>query len=208
MKMPNMLLNNLTSFFDYLECYGVLDNVLFDLSLARGLDYYTGVIYEAILIGKEVGSVAAGGRYDDLIGVFGSLKIPAVGFSVGVERIFTIMEQRAKENKETRSTETEVMVASMDKNSIKERMRICSELWAAGIKAELLPKVSPKIQAQLNYANTQEIPFAIVFGENELKENCVSLKNLKDATQEKIPRSEMVKIIKSKLSAFRDAETQ
>eukprot|EP01114_Cavostelium_apophysatum_P006738 TRINITY_DN1818_c0_g1_i1.p1 TRINITY_DN1818_c0_g1~~TRINITY_DN1818_c0_g1_i1.p1 ORF type:complete len:410 (-),score=118.25 TRINITY_DN1818_c0_g1_i1:380-1609(-) len=92
-------LDELTLLFEYLECYQVVDKVLFDLSLARGLDYYTGVIYEAVL-GKEgsfVGSVAAGGRYDNLIGIFGSLKVPAVGFSVGVERIFTIMEQKAKE---------------------------------------------------------------------------------------------------------------
>lgn len=95
--------------FDYLECYQTLDRVHFDLSLARGLDYYTGVIYEAVLLGKStnasisfrsdpkigVGSISAGGRYDDLIGMFGA-PLPAVGVSIGVERVFAIMEAKLK----------------------------------------------------------------------------------------------------------------
>jgi len=89
--------------FEYLECYDALDKIIFDLSLARGLDYYTGLIYEAVLTGKEtgVGSIAAGGRYDNLVGIFGSTTIPAVGVSIGIERIFTILEQRAKKKQRT-----------------------------------------------------------------------------------------------------------
>jgi len=73
-----------------------LNNVIFDLSLARGLDYYTGNIYEAVLTGAHVGSIAGGGRYDELIGMFSGKKIPAAGFSVGIERIFIILEEKEK----------------------------------------------------------------------------------------------------------------
>jgi histidyl-tRNA synthetase len=146
-------LYELSVLFDYLNAMGCIDNVLFDLSLARGLDYYTGVIYEAVLTDpNQVGSIAGGGRYDDLIGIFGSTKIPAVGFSIGVERVFSILESKAKKDANFRVTDTDVMVASIDKGMVKERMKICSELWSAKIKAEFLPKENPKLPAQLSYA--------------------------------------------------------
>merc|ERR1711964_593138 len=80
----------------YLRCYGIESLFSFDLSMARGLDYYTGVILEAVLVGSNVGSVAGGGRYDGLVGIFGSTDIPAVGFSLGVERIFTVLMKKNK----------------------------------------------------------------------------------------------------------------
>ncbi|EEC03196.1 histidyl-tRNA synthetase, putative, partial [Ixodes scapularis] len=131
-----------------------LFQISFDLSLARGLDYYTGIIFEAVLkepinndVGdpsKEsvsVGSVAAGGRYDTLVGMFDSKgrNVPCVGISVGVERIFTLVEAKAKaEQTKLRTNETEVFVASAQKNLVAERMKICSELWDNGLKASVL----------------------------------------------------------------------
>ena len=85
--------------FGYLEAMGAIDNVLFDFSLARGLDYYTGLIYEAVLTGTDRGSICGGGRYDGLVGMFSGKNIPAVGVSIGIERIFAILERKAAEEK-------------------------------------------------------------------------------------------------------------
>ena len=81
--------------FTYLDAMGALDNIIFDFSLARGLDYYTGLIYEAVLTGSDRGSIAGGGRYDGLVGMFSGKNIPAVGVSIGIERIFAILERKA-----------------------------------------------------------------------------------------------------------------
>ena len=81
--------------FTYCEAMGCLDNILFDFSLARGLDYYTGLIYEAVLTDTDrVGSIAGGGRYDGLVGMFSGKDIPAIGVSIGIERVFTILEEK------------------------------------------------------------------------------------------------------------------
>ena len=162
--------------FRYLNVLGV-EKISFDLSLARGLDYYTGVIYEAVfdenerekqgmfqhrlwqpLTRKEshtstkrtstteaanrkkkdfisVGSIAGGGRYDKLVGMFsGGKKIPCVGFSVGVERIFSILMAKKKNLEGLRANETQVFVCGLGDGMVEERLKICSEFWSAGIK--------------------------------------------------------------------------
>ena len=82
--------------FTYLEAFGVLDRISFDFSLARGLDYYTGLIYEAVLTDTDrVGSIAGGGRYDGLVGMFSGKAVPSVGVSIGIERVFSILEEKA-----------------------------------------------------------------------------------------------------------------
>ena len=131
--------------FDYLENLGCIDNVQFDFSLARGLDYYTGLIYEGVLTDTDkVGSIAGGGRYDGLVGMFSSKCIPAVGVSIGIERIFSILEEKAKNDPSIRSTETQILIAQIGKNLTKDRLKICSELWARWIKAETLYNDNPK----------------------------------------------------------------
>jgi len=195
-------IEELKTLFSYLECYGVLDRVTLDLSLARGLDYYTGVIYEAVLTeGKlQVGSIAAGGRYDELIGMFSGERVPAVGVSIGVERVFAIMEDRASKNKEVRrTTETEVLVCSIDDNLIKERMKICRELWDSGIKAEILPKQNPKLSAQFKFAEDNKIPFAILIGGKEIETGVFQFKDLINRKQDTIPRADLVPEIKKRL---------
>jgi histidyl-tRNA synthetase len=93
--------------FDYLESYGCLHKLSFDFSLARGLDYYTGLIYEAVLTDtNRVGSIAGGGRYDGLVGMFSGKQIPAVGVSIGIERVFAILEEKYKGDVTLRPTET------------------------------------------------------------------------------------------------------
>ena len=96
--------------FQYLEAFGVIDRISFDFSLARGLDYYTGLIYEAVLTDTDrLGSIAGGGRYDGLIGMFSGKVVPAVGASIGIERVFAILEERA--GPEIRPTTTQIFVA-------------------------------------------------------------------------------------------------
>lgn len=129
--------------FTYLDGMGVLDNVLFDFSLARGLDYYTGLIYEAVLTGSDRGSIAGGGRYDGLVGMFSGKNIPAVGVSIGIERVFAILEEKAK-NESIRATKTQILVAQIGKKLTAERMKILGELWRGGISAETLYLENPK----------------------------------------------------------------
>jgi histidyl-tRNA synthetase len=98
--------------FDYLDAYNCLDSISFDFSLARGLDYYTGLIYEAVLTDTDrVGSIAGGGRYDGLVGMFSNKPIPAVGVSIGIERVFAILEEKSKDDYTVRETETQILIA-------------------------------------------------------------------------------------------------
>ncbi|EFB21004.1 hypothetical protein PANDA_000361, partial [Ailuropoda melanoleuca] len=182
-------LGDLKLLFEYLTLFGIAEKISFDLSLARGLDYYTGVIYEAVLLqtpaqaeeSLNVGSVAAGGRYDGLVGMFDPKghKVPCVGFSIGVERIFAIVEQRMKTSgQKIRTTETQVFVATPQKNFLHERLKLISELWDAGIKAELLYKNNPKLLTQLHYCEHMGIPLAVIIGEQELKEGVIKLRSV------------------------------
>ena len=144
-------LEDMKLLLNYCKIFGISDKISFDLSLARGLDYYTGVIYECILKSEQkekkspengeeagtVGSVAAGGRYDNLVGMFDSKKkqVPCVGISIGVERIFSVIENKfANEGIKTRTNEIEVYVASAHKGLHEKRLKILSDLWAQGIK--------------------------------------------------------------------------
>ncbi|KAK3310164.1 uncharacterized protein B0T15DRAFT_488853 [Chaetomium strumarium] len=203
--------------FTYLEDFGALHTVSFDLSLARGLDYYTGVIYEVVTEGsapaipasedaKEkpskkkggkpsdpdedrsddptlgVGSVAAGGRYDNLVGMFsGKTQVPCVGISFGIDRIFSIIN--ASQKKKERKNEVDVFVMAFGGGKdfsglLKERSQVCARLWDAGIKAEFLYKVKPKLQNQFKAAEANGVPFALILGEDELAQGKAKLKEM------------------------------
>ncbi|XP_028177393.1 histidine--tRNA ligase, cytoplasmic isoform X1 [Ostrinia furnacalis] len=196
---------------DYCEIYGIKNKVVFDLSLARGLDYYTGVIYEAVLtepikIGNEeqsVGSIAGGGRYDNLVGMFDSKnkQVPCVGVSIGVERIFSVMEAKlAAGDMHVRTNEIEVYVISAQKNFLEERMRICNELWNAGIKAEQSYKKNPKMLTQLQHCEEYGIPLAVVLGESELKRGVVKIRHIKSRSEEEIPRGKLLSEITERIA--------
>uniref|UniRef100_A0A671VC14 histidine--tRNA ligase n=1 Tax=Sparus aurata TaxID=8175 RepID=A0A671VC14_SPAAU len=195
-------LSDIKLLFSYLQLFQVTDKVrhavVFDLSLARGLDYYTGIIYEAVLTqagvapvtaeaqngapGEEsvsVGSVAGGGRYDGLVGMFDpkGRKVPCVGVSIGIERVFSIMEQKAEASAEkVRTTEVQVMVASAQKNLLEEKLKLITELWNAGIKAEVMYKKNPKLLSQLQHCEESGIPLVAILGEQELKDGVVKLR--------------------------------
>ncbi|KAM3612073.1 uncharacterized protein V6R79_002283 [Siganus canaliculatus] len=199
-------LSDMKLLFSYLQLFQITDKVVFDLSLARGLDYYTGAIYEVVLTQSagapasgeaqsdsapeenvSVGSVAAGGRYDGLVGMFDpkGRKVPCVGVSIGIERIFSIMEQKMESSAEkVRTTEVQVMVASAQKNLLEEKLKLITELWNAGIKAELMYKKNPKLLSQLQYCEDSGIPLVAILGEQELKDGVVKLRVV--ATREEI----------------------
>eukprot|EP00775_Hariotina_reticulata_P012337 gene12337-12470_t len=177
--------------FEYLEALGALGPISFDLSLARGLDYYTGVIYEAVLEGGNVGSIAAGGRYDKLVGMFSGKDVPAVGVSIGIERVFAIAEAQARtraaeSGTAIRATETQVLVASIGNGMQVKRMELCNKLWAAGINAEFGFKPNPKMGDQLGYALEQGIPFMVLFGDDELKSGVVKVKDMAAKTEDAV----------------------
>lgn len=240
--------------FDYLECFDATKAVSFDLSLARGLDYYTGIIYEVVTEGSApaapagsagagakpkqkkkgkasedddrsddptlgVGSVAAGGRYDNLVGMFsGKGQIPCVGISFGVDRIFSIEAARmaAEQGREPRNNETDVYVMAFGGKGfdgmVKDRMRICNQLWSAGVKAEFLYKNKPKLQNQFKAAENNGVPFAVILGEEELANGQVKLKQmgLDDGHPEKegilVPIPNLVGEVRRRLEQLRKLE--
>lgn len=198
-------LNALKVFFEYAELYKVKNRVKFDMSLARGLDYYTGIIYEAVLTGQNpeegVGSIAGGGRYDNLVALFDAKAklVPCVGVSIGIERILATLENRQSKTK-VRTVETEVYVASAQKDLMKQRMSLCTELWSAGIKTEMSYKANPKLLVQLQTCEEQGIPWAIVIGQSELEKGIVKLRNVTSREEIEVERTSLVDVLKKKLS--------
>ena len=171
-------MRDLHTLFSYLQAMGTLQYVSFDLSLARGLDYYTGVIYEAVLLDgtSQLGSIAAGGRYDNLVGMFGG-QTPCVGVSVGIERVFTIMEQRATQQAmEALGDTIQVFVASIGPNLVEHRMKVARILWDADIPCEYSTAENPKFKKQLDESLQRRIPVMIVFGEDEISRGVVKIK--------------------------------
>ncbi len=167
----------------YLEAMNVIDNVSFDLSLARGLDYYTGLIYEVVVaddITSQVGSIAAGGRYDDLVGMYGRRPLPCVGISFGVDRIFTILDARRKKSVSDLGSQAQVYIMAFGGKEfdglLLERMRVARQLWSAGIRAEFAAKVKPKPLQQFNAS--EGVPVAVMLGHEELEAGQVRVKCL------------------------------
>ncbi|XP_068999929.1 histidine--tRNA ligase isoform X1 [Embiotoca jacksoni] len=213
-------LTDIKLLFSYLQLFQVTDKVVFDLSLARGLDYYTGVIYEAVLTragvasvsnegqnGAEesvsVGSVAGGGRYDGLVGMFDpkGRKVPCVGVSIGIERVFSIMEQKAEVSAEkVRTTEVQVLIASAQKNLLEERLRLVTELWDAGIKAEVMYKKNPKLLSQLQHCEELGVPLVAILGEQELKDGVVKLRVVDTREEVDISRVDLIAEIRRRTS--------
>ncbi|CAO3668951.1 unnamed protein product [Rhizopus stolonifer] len=195
---------------EYLDIFGVKDRVRLDLSLARGLDYYTGIIYEAIQTEVDgMGSVAAGGRYDNLVGMFSGTNkrgqpktIPCVGVSLGVERLFSLLMAR-QDMEKIKSNDTQVYVISAGDGLLKERMQLVRELWDSGIKASFMFKNKPKLEKQWNVCEKEQIPFAVIIGKDELDRSQVRIKDMRQKSDQAggsiVERGEMIDILKSKL---------
>jgi histidyl-tRNA synthetase len=151
-----------------------------------------------------VGSIAGGGRYDTLVGMFDpkGRHVPCVGLSIGVERIFSILDQRLSEKGETkafRTSETQVYVATAQKGLLQERIKLLAVLWGGGIKSEHSYKANPKLLEQLQYCEKMLIPWVAVIGESEIKEGIIKLRNVETREELSVKRDEVVQDIKSRL---------
>jgi histidyl-tRNA synthetase len=168
----------------------VLSKMRFDLSLARGLSYYTGPIFEVVPQGVKVGSISGGGRYDELTSVFGVNGIPGVGFSFGIDRVYDLLSELGKTASMPASS-SKVLVVLFDENQIPFYLQLLSSLRKAGISCELYPEPA-KLKKQFGYADAKQIPWVLVAGEDEIKEGTLTLKNLATGTQEKLNLDQVV----------------
>ncbi|XP_042506112.1 histidine--tRNA ligase, cytoplasmic [Macadamia integrifolia] len=198
-KGSSTALDELQILFNALEKSKCTNKVIFDLSLARGLDYYTGVIFEAVFKGTtQVGSIAAGGRYDNLIGMFGTKQVPSVGVSLGIERVFAILEQLEKDrNQLIRPTKTQVLVSILGED-LSQAAELVSELWEAKLNAEFM--VNKRVMKHIDRAKESRIPWIVIFGEREQNEGIVKLKDVEANMEEVVPRSSVVEELLRRLN--------
>ncbi|MGH1363232.1 MAG: histidine--tRNA ligase [Calditrichia bacterium] len=163
--------------FSHLNGYGVKDSDLrFDLTLARGLDYYTGIICETIVEEPKIGSITGGGRYDNLIGMFSKNSIPATGSSVGLERIITVMDELDMFPSNLK-TSTEVLVTVFNTDSLPYSIKVAKRLREAGINVDLYTG-TVKLEKQMKFAHKKQIPFVAIAGPNEIAIEEVVIKNM------------------------------
>ena len=171
---------------------GVLKNeVELDLTLARGLNYYTGAIFEVKALDVEIGSITGGGRYDNLTGIFGMPGLSGVGISFGADRIFDVLNQLNLYPKEAVET-TKVLFVNFGEKEMQFCMGAAAQLRAAGVSVEIYPD-SVKMKKQMSYANAKAIPFVAIVGETELAEGKVNVKNMMTGEQSLMTAEEMVK---------------
>lgn len=170
------------------------ENVRINASLARGLSYYTGAIFE-IQVPDLAGSLGGGGRYDGLIGMFGKEQIPACGFSLGLERILVVMDERGMFPPELQTNAADVMMTVMDENTAGESLKLANELRASGLRVLVYPEAD-KLGKQFKYASQIGVRFVCVLGESELAAGNVTLKNMETGEQETISREEIAGKIK------------
>lgn len=169
--------------------------VRIDPSLARGLSYYTGAIME-INVPDLAGSLGGGGRYDGLIGMFGKEQIPACGFSLGLERILVVMDERNMFPAEVAATSADVMVTIWNEETIAESLKLANELRRQGLSVLVYPEAD-KLGKQLKYADTINVPWVCVLGESEINEDKVTLKNMTTGEQMTLTRDEAASKIKT-----------
>ncbi len=162
----------------------------FEVSLARGLDYYTGTIYEVKSNEVAIGSIASGGRYENLTGVFGKPGLPGTGISFGADRIYDVMAELGR-FPSSASARTKALIVNFGDASLPYCMRLVSKLRAAELPAILYPD-AVKIAKQFKFAESLSIPFVIIAGESEMKNNEVVLKNMSAGSQKTIPVAEIV----------------
>ena len=151
----------------------------------------------------NVGSVSGGGRYDELVNMFDPKggKLPCIGFSVGIERIFSIMEARAKAGAlgNVRTVSTSVFVASAQKDLIEDRMKLCTMFWDAGIPTEMMYRKDPKFLNQIQYCERESIPLVVIVGNEEKEKGGVKIRNVKTQKESFVKLSDLVPEIKKQL---------
>lgn len=189
---------NLKELFTYLEWLGVDRNSFqFEPTLARGLDYYTGPIFEAVVEEPKIGSIAGGGRFDQLITDLGGPNIPATGVSFGLDRICDLIKEQ-KLWPELSSTSTRVLVTVFSLENLKNSIEIANKLRKAEIATELYLDPETKIDKQLKYADKKGIPYVIIIGPEEIKKEVVTIKEMKTGKQETLSLDQVIKKLTSK----------
>lgn len=173
---------------------GVKSEVELDLTLARGLNYYTGAIFEVKALDVQIGSISGGGRYDNLTGVFGMDGMSGVGISFGADRIYDVLNQLDLYPKEAVNG-TQLLFVNFGEKEAEYSLPILFKARTAGIRAEIYPD-SAKMKKQMSYANSKMIPFVAIVGENEMNEGKVTLKNMTTGEQSLLSPDELVNAIK------------
>jgi histidyl-tRNA synthetase len=189
----------LRELFQVAETAGIpSERVQLDVSIARGLDYYTGTIYETFLTDMpKIGSVCSGGRYDNLAGLFTKEKLPGVGGSLGLDRLLAAMEELGMI--EQTSTPVHVLIACFEADRIGDYCRIGRMLRQAGIGAEVFPDAK-KVGQQLKYADRKGFRLALIAGSNEFAKGVWQVKDLKAMQQTEVPESELVAHLRAALA--------
>jgi len=162
-----------------------------DLTLARGLNYYTGIIFEVKAKNVQIGSIGGGGRYDDLTGLFGVPNIPGVGISFGVDRIYDVMEE-LKLFPEDVYVGSQVLFFNLGDKESRKSFELAQQLRAKNIRCEVYHEAA-KFDKQFKYAEKKKIPFVIIIGEEEMKKNACKIKNISTGEQKEIPVNELPK---------------
>ena len=180
--------------FGLIEDYGTELEIELDLSLARGLNYYTGAIFEVKAKDYQIGSICGGGRYDDLTGIFGLPDTSGVGISFGADRIYDVMLGLGLFPEEAQMT-TKVLFVNFGGEERKASMALLKALRAAGVPSDIYPD-SAKMKKQMEYANKRAIPFVIIVGESERTEGVATVKNMAEGTQEKVAFDSLVEYLK------------
>jgi len=185
-------INDFKEVLNLLSEYGAReDHVEFDMTLARGLSYYTGCIFEVKINNVSIGSVSGGGRYDNLTGVFGLPGVSGVGFSFGVDRLYDAMEELKLFPQEAQIS-TQVLIVHFDAESKRYGLKVLQTLRESGIASEIYPD-SVKIQKQLDFANKKIVPYVMVIGSEEVKSGVLAFKNMKTGEQFKLTIEDILK---------------
>ena len=173
-----------------LESFNLKNEVQLDLTLARGLNYYTGAIFEVKALDVQIGSITGGGRYDNLTGIFGMPGISGVGISFGVDRIFDVLNALDAYPKESMNG-TQLLFINFGEKETAYCMPIAAKAREAGIRTEIYPD-SVKMKKQMSYANAKQIPFVALAGENEISEGKVTLKNMLTGEQMLVTTDQLI----------------
>ena len=180
----------------YLADFGVPEeNFAIDLSIARGLDYYTGTVYETEMTAHpEIGSICSGGRYDDLAGYYTDKKLPGVGISIGLTRLFYVLNEQGMLSDETVSAPADALVIPMAED-LGYAIAAATALRDAGVRTQLYCE-QKKFKAKMSYADKLGIPYVILIGEDEIAENVVAVKNMTTGEQTKLGVADAASLIK------------
>jgi len=197
--------DELQSILEFADAMGIAKRIKIDPSLARGLSYYTGAIME-INVKDLAGSLGGGGRYDNLVGMFLGQEVPACGFSLGMERILVLMNERSMFPAWLDSSPADLMVTIWNKESVAESVKLAQELRAAGLRVDLYPEAD-KLGKQFKYASSLRIPFVAVLGEDEQAKGLVALKDMQSGEQRAVPRADVAQLVKELLPQRRHDAT-